>query len=372
MANSLIFDTRAAFDIALASGGSIATLMAGVTSVKPSVAITAFVKESGETFACGTNVMIDIKSVGPGDLVIYDSTNNKFLGIARKWIDNNYPGQPTQKTMIYTSGVLPARFVVCGTVIYRHGNRVRIAGVGTSLPWSIYDTTAGNYEWNVTALTNYTIVEKENGEATTDFLSTRYIAFPSQRYQEDYFRANANATYLPCTREEWNAMIVAAGTSPDVTITVNSKTVRPADYDFDYDKFLRMNYHQKKWPKTGALLDMDGRSNTRKIVTDFIANHGKTADSVDYAAGYCYNYSVAAPGLGTHQWFLGTMRDVAEICALRHTLLTALAWRTGYLWSSTQYSGTYAWSLLTNGSMNLYYKYYSMYAVPLADLILTT
>ena len=85
---ALTFATRAAFDTSLASG-DIYNLMQGVTSSKPSVAVTATITESGETFACGTNVMVDIKSVGPGDYVMYDSTNNKFFGIASKWIDNN-------------------------------------------------------------------------------------------------------------------------------------------------------------------------------------------------------------------------------------------------------------------------------------------
>ena len=132
---ALTFATRAAFDTSLASG-DIYNLMQGVTSSKPSVAITATITESGETFACGTNVMVDIKSVGPGDYVMYDSTNNKFFGIASKWIDNNYPNQPTQHIMIFKQGVLPARYVDCGVCVRRFGNRIRIAGEMASPAWS--------------------------------------------------------------------------------------------------------------------------------------------------------------------------------------------------------------------------------------------
>lgn len=372
MANSLIFDTRAQFDTALASGGSINAILNGVTSVKPSVSVIALVKESGESFACGMNVMVDIKSVGPGDYVMYDNVNDKFFGISRKWIDNNYPGQPTQQTMLYKQNVLPSRYVLCGSVVYRHGNRIRLAGVSESLAWSQNVNTSGQYEWDVADLTKYTWSEKENGEKTTQFETNNHIAFPSQRYQEDYFKANPNASYLPITRADWNAAMLTLGNDPAATITIQSKTVVPATYNYDFDVFMRAMYHPKKWPKTGAYLDMDGRVNTRKIVTDFIANHGKTAASVDYAAGYCYNYAVAAPGLGAHQWFLGTIRDVAELCAIRHTLRTKLAWRTGYLWSSTQYSAGTAWGLNYSGHFTYAIKSANLTAVPLSDLILTT
>ena len=374
MANSLTFATRTLFDTALASGGSIATLMNSVTAANPSVAVVAYITETGESFSCGTNVMIDIKAVGPGDYIIYDSTNNKFFGLAQKWIDNNYPNRPTQQLMKVSVGVLPARFVVCGTCVKRVGNRIRIAGTPAQQPWTVADSSAvANYAWDVPALNKFSNTIKRNGSTSTTH-GTSAIC-PSQRRQEAYFTANPNTTYLPCTRAEWNAAVIAAGYSPSATITVNNKTVNLADYDFSYDKFLKEEYAPRKRPTSGTWSDTDGRGNTRKIVQEFIANHGKTEASADYAAGYCYNYSVNAPGLGKGQWFFGTIMDMAEVDKIRHTLLTALSWTSGTLWSSTLHSDSqfrYAFYVYHNSYVLFNNKYNRTYVVPVSDLTLNS
>ena len=365
MTYALTFATRALFDAALASGGSIATLMNGVTSANPSVAITAFITESGESFSCGTNIMIDIKSVGPGDYVLRDTTNNKFFGIASKWIDNNYPAQPTQHIMIYKASVLPARYIVCGTVVKRFGNKIRVAGQPASKPWSQANSTSGQYEWNVSTLTSYTSVLKKSGTTTTTINANSWCAFPSLRYQENYF-SSGNADYFPITRATWNSAVTAGNS----TVTQNSKTVTLADFDYDFDKYLAYNFSPKFPAASGCYADTNGISNTRNIVVDFVANHSKSSTSTDYAAGYCYNYSVNAPGMGAHQWFLGTIKDMGEVRALTHTLLTPITWGSGYLWSSTQYSGTGAWGVNGPGRAVNPNKYNEFSVVPLVDITL--
>ena len=359
---ALTFATRAAFDTSLASG-DIYNLMQGVTSSKPSVAITATITESGETFACGTNVMVDIKSVGPGDYVMYDSTNNKFFGIASKWIDNNYPAQPTQHIMIFKAGVLPARYVVCGTVIKRFGNRIRLAGLGVGKPWS--STDSSDYDWEVPSITKYTSVLKKSRTTTTAANGNGWCAFPSQRIQESFF-PSGNASYLPILRATWDAAVSAGQT----TVTENGKTAILADFDYSWDKWISYNF-APLWPAaSGCYADNDGIGNTVKIVTDYVANHGKLLTDDNYAAGYCYNYSVNAPGLGKHYWLLGVIKDVGEIRPLSHTLLSPIAWGVGDFWSSSQYTRGSSWCLNNPGFINSYAKSRVFTAVPLADLIL--
>ena len=356
------FATRSEFDTSLA-GGDIYNLMQGVTSSKPSVAITANITETGETFACGTNVMIDIKSVGPGDRVMYDTTNGKFFGIASKWIGNNFPNQPTQHVMIFKTGVLPARFVDCGVAIKRFGNRIRIAGESASLPWS--STNQSDYAWNVPTIPSNTTVLKKSRTTTTAINGNAWCAFPSLRYQEYYF-PSGHADYLPITRSAWNAAVIAG----NATVTGNGKTVTMADYDNSYDKFLEYHF-SPLWPAlSGCYSDRNGAENTRKIVAEFVANHSKTEASVDFAAGYCYNYSKNAPGLGKRQWFLGVIKDVGELRALSHALPTPLAWGGSYLWSSSQYSASTAWLVGGYGFVYSYSKYSGFTAIPLSDLIL--
>lgn len=359
---ALTFATRAAFDTSLASG-DIYNLMQGVTSSKPSVAITATITESGETFACGTNVMVDIKSVGPGDYVMYDSTNDKFFGIASKWIDNNYPAQPTQHIMIFKAGVLPARYVVCGTVIKRFGNRIRLVGEWGYKPWS---TTGSNFGWDVPAIPHRNSTYKKSRTTTTNINNTPWLAFPSQRYQEAQY-PSGNARDLPILRSTWNAAVQAG----EATVTENGKTAILADFQNNYDRFLSYNY-APLWPaNSGSFADSDGFGCTSKIVSEFIANHGKTINSDDYAAGYCYNYSINAPGLGKHNWFLGTLKDIGEVRPLTHTVLTPSAWGTGYIWSVSQITSTEAWGIGGYGGIDYRYaKNTAMMAFPLADLIL--
>lgn len=358
---ALTFATRAAFDTSLASG-DIYNLMQGVTSGKPSVAITATITESGETFACGTNVMVDIKSVGPGDYVMYDSTNNKFFGIASKWIDNNYPNQPTQHIMIFKAGVLPARYVVCGTVIKRFGNRIRLAGEQASKPWST--TAASGYAWNVSSIPTTTYIVKKSRTTTTTINTAERTAFCSNRYQERYY-PSGNASYLPIRRSTWDAAVNSGAT----TVTENGKTATMADYNNSYDKFLEYNF-SPLFPSLGLFSDIDAMGNTRKIVADFVANHGKTEASEDFAAGYCYNYAVSAPGLGARQWFLGSMKDVFEVRVLSYTLRIPISWAHESFVTCCQSGGSTCWTCPTQGMSYSYYKNDLYYAVPLADLIL--
>ena len=363
---ALTYATRAAFDTALASG-DIYSLMQGVTSSQPSVAIAAHITESGETFSCGTNVMVDIKSVGPGDYVLYDTTNKKYFGIASKWIDNNRPSQPTQHIMIFKTGVLPARYVVCGTVIKRFGNRIRLAGVQSSLPWS--STNQSDYAWDVPTIPSNSNVVKKNGTTTNPFNANAWCAFPSTRYQESYF-PSGSADYLPITRATWDAAVAAGNTQ----VTQNNKTATLADYDNSYDKWLAANWSPKFPAASGCYSDTDGFGYTQKIVAEFIANHSKTAASADYAAGYCYNYtpSDSCPGLEKHSWFLGTIKDMGEVRPLTHTLQTAIAWGSGYLWSCSQYSSINAWLVGYYGLVYDDKKYNGFTVVPLADLFLNT
>jgi hypothetical protein len=358
---ALTFATRPAFDTSLASG-DIYNLMQGVTSSKPSVAITATITESGETFSCGTNVMVDIKSVGPGDYVMYDSTNDKYFGIASKWIDNNYPAQPTQHIMIFKAGVLPARYVVCGTVIKRFGNLIRLAGVSSQEPWT---SSAEDYRWTVAALPLYTTVLKKSRTTTTPANSQEKVAYLSPRFQEAAY-PDGNAAGLPITRDTWNAAVVAG----QATVTQNNVTATLSDFDYSYDKWLAYNF-APLWPAaSGCYADNDGIGNTIKIVSDFVANHGKSLTSADYAAGYCYNYSVNAPGLGKHQWYLGVTKDVGEIRSISHTLQVAISGSGGNMWTSVQWNIARSWRIGSDGTTLDGIKNSSYHSIPIADLIL--
>lgn len=373
------YATRAAFDTALASG-DISTLMNGVSSSAPSVSIIAHITESGETFACGTNVMVDIEAVGVGDVVMYDSTNAKFFGIAQKWIENNYPYPPTQKIMKYSSGVLPSRYVFCGWCVKRSGKKLRLAGSPSSgIPWS--NTNASDYAWTVSTINNdqYYTEKKYGGRQPVSGQGNSAYCWPSLRYQEWYHwkRAGQTAQFCPKTRDGWDAWMLANGMyDPDKTMTLDygNTTIKPADYKYSYDRFMNTIF-QPKYPATqDVFADNPGAYNTVRIVQAYIGktNQGGTIteDTANYAAGYCYNHSVNAPGLGKHQWFLGNIAEIGEVAHLRH--VWGGSWGSGYLWSSSQGSSNDAWFFSYDGGCNRFAKNGGFTTVPLADLILTT
>lgn len=387
MANVMTFATRSAFDTALATGGSIATILNGVTAAAPSVSVIAHVTESGETFACGTNVMLDIKSAGLGDYVVYDSTNHKFFVIAQKWIDNNYPAQPTQQIMKINTGVLPARYEVLGTVGIRDGKYIMVVGfdADTTLPQTTTATTG--YDWT-TPLTNFTTVEKKGGgnkpaDPVTGAVvnNNAWCALPSLRLSEKYF-STVNTSYWPILRSTWDAAIIALSSAdPAATITITVAagdiTICPAAYGYDYDRFMAYHFSPLRNPESGCYTDHEGLKNTVALVNAYLGKTDKdgntiTRDSVSYAAGYCYNKSKNAPGFGKHQWYLPTIKQVGRLAALTHTFIVPKNWNAAYYWSSTQYSKNYAWLLYTYSFLGYDYKYYSFRVVPCADLILNT
>ena len=377
MAATYTYATRAAFDTALASGGALATLLNSVTSSNPTVAAVAYITESGESFPVGTNVMVDIKSVGPGDAVLYDTTNGKFFGIVRKWIDNNYPYPPTQATHIMIESVLDSRFVVCGICIRKKGGKLRIAGRRADKPWTQNNTS--DYAWQIPTsdMPNYSTVMKKAGTNTTAFNGYVYN-WPSTRYQEWYYGIYSRSNqWLPVLRSDWDSL-VAASTDGTITFTWSggSATVNLKDYDWSYDTFIKKNFQAMPFPASGAFADKDGRFNTKTIYNWLKTNKSESIANGS-AAGYCYNYTpvnksgtavTTIPNLRAHEWYLGAIRDVAELCELRHTLLTAISWGSGYLWSSTQYSAYFAWYVRNDGSVRYNLKYYLFSAVPLADL----
>ena len=387
MANVMTFATRSAFDTALATGGSIATILNGVTAAAPSVSVIAHVTESGETFGCGTNVMLDIKSAGLGDYVVYDSTNHKFFVIAQKWIDNNYPAQPTQQIMKINTGVLPARYEVLGTVGIRDGKYIMVVGfdADTTLPQTTTATTG--YDWT-TPLTNFTTVEKKGGgnkpaDPVTGAVvnNNAWCALPSLRLSEKYF-STVNTSYWPILRSTWDAAIIALNSAdPAATITITVAagdiTICPAAYGYDYDRFMAYHFSPLRNPGSGCYTDHEGLKNTVALVNAYLGQTDKdgntiTRDSVSYAAGYCYNKSKNAPGFGKHQWYLPTIEQVGRLAALTHTFIVPKNWNATYYWSSTQYSKGFAWHLNPYSYLYGNIKYNSLRVVPCADLILNT
>lgn len=357
-------------------GGTLARLL----NTQPqtgaySVAATVLIYSTGETYHVGTNVILDIKSVGPGDYVVYK--DGRFYGVAQKWIDDNGPYQPTQKILqVKEAWLVSAGFTICGTVIKRFGNRIRLAGEDNeTLPFTT--TEQSDYDWDVPAVPHYPLqTVKRCGQHSTQYHSGNGYGLFQSRFSE--YKGGENGTqYWPITRAAWNAA-VAAG---NATVTQNSKTATLADYNYDYDKFIAQNFVAMYPAPDGLICDSDGIGNTNKIVAAFIGKtdmNGNpiTANSTTYAAGYCYNYSISGcPELSAHRWFLGTLKDLLEISVLRHTFRSPISWSASFgFWSSTFHNRGTGDGLISGlgvrGTIGQYYKYNAtVNTIPLADII---
>ena len=141
-------------------------------------------------------------------------------------------------------------------------------------------------------------------------------------------------------------------------------------------EFIQKNFKGRVPAASGAFSDRSGRANTR-LIWNWLNSNKSAAIANASAAGYCYNYcpknnagteQTTIPGLRKHEWFLGTIADVGELRAL--TQMWGLSWGSGYLWSSTQYSASYAWTVYRDGPAYYGTKYLEFTAVPLADLVL--
>ena len=127
-----------------------------------------------------------------------------------------------------------------------------------------------------------------------------------------------------------------------------------------------------------ALNDFAGRANTTAII------NGSTSSNVtnteDYAAGVCNKYSrtnANGKGLTAGRWWLPSMGEMAMIWANFDKINYALSKISGatqlqqtWYWTSTQISAAFAWYLgLTDGSMDLYYKFNQLMVRPVSAFL---
>lgn len=89
-----------------------------------------YIKELNTTINCGTNVISDIKTGRPGDVVIYDTNLNQYFCIFDRFYDDeSYTYKttyPTVKIYKYIAGKLNEKYVYCGRILKVKGNKITI------------------------------------------------------------------------------------------------------------------------------------------------------------------------------------------------------------------------------------------------------
>ncbi len=140
-----------------------------------------------------------------------------------------------------------------------------------------------------------------------------------------------------------------------------------ANSNYSYDVDGLTNYHSK----STAIKDMDGKSNTQKILS-YIKSKGYTAQAATatskYAPSVCANGSIC----GTGEWYLPALGELVTQYNNISTINSKLSSAGGsaistndYYWSSTVYGEYHAWDVdFGSGGSRAYTKDYVNYVRP--------
>ena len=385
--NTFTFADRAAYLAAKGSSGSIYSALQGATSISAST--VSYITATGETLIDAMNVLVGPKEGSIGDTLYYITTSS-YTGF--KWLKSKAGynaasyGQVFANSKFNGTGTLPTGYVEVGVLVYRKGNvGLIMKNTGQGIPWCPQD-----YESvTVPGVVTYGGSNNKVGDGTVCTYCSHSRAYAEERW------GNSPYQYAwPFPKSKWDAMIAKVYENPSAgasdsgsdsngswswTVTYNASsgvgtgsftctgpygsiTGNPKDYNYDFEEWYRKKV-LIQWPTNANVAnDMQGRANTLSIVK--WANGLSTPlTTSNCAAKYC-NDTVAAsgvPGFTAGNWWLPSMGEVLN-AARNHALLKAKGTQmlsSSYaIWSSTQYSASYAWFLNTNGRVDFSNKRY--------------
>lgn len=141
-----------------------------------------------------------------------------------------------------------------------------------------------------------------------------------------------------------------------VTAT-SATTVNPKDYGYSFDKWYEACVGIMYPTKAGAMLDKNGRENTKAIIT-----WAKTSGIGTPAATQCNNYApTGAPAqFSAGQWWLPTIAEMWHFMRRRSLFAKKGITPSNYYWSSSQNSSRYSWFVFfPGGNVTSNYRFYS-------------
>ena len=354
MKYNYIFNNLAAYTAACGSGGVVLTALNEIGAGKVSRTVVSYIEDIGKVMIDCVNCIISQNDGAVGDMLVYHPTHGYKYVKGGTWSTTN-GGCTINQTVLVNNNYTPI-----GWLGYRAGKDCLIIDLS--------DTSSG-IAWGDTStlvpspIFTASVVQAGNGVFSWIASASMYLAeyryansgyiytYPLRRslfdaccdaaknmtaYSNSHNVNNENASYTATT----------SGTaSMTYTDGNGTHTINPKDYDWSFDKWYNSNILCRYPSFAGAGSDMNGKLNTKAIVTTFNST---------YAAHICNNKSVAGVGdFGAGKWWLPSAGEFLKILRGIKKLIengSGLS-ISGVYWTSTQCSALYAWYV------NVYHGY---------------
>jgi hypothetical protein len=238
-----------------------------------------YVKELNTTINCGTNVISDIKTGRPGDMVIYDTELKQFFCIFdRFYEDESYTyktSNPTVKIYKIMTSRLNRKYVNCGRILKVKGNKITIfktfhrgGNFKDYLKISKPINVSFCKQLNIKTIQGYNTYKLTSGSLYPSFKSY-LIKSDSNKLTEEQFNTalrntidNKGVFKLTCS--------VYVGNSSATSKTINLDT----NYTFNqnYKSFIT-HYLTPKYPDNVGLFSknyVNGKGMTKKLLDEIL------------------------------------------------------------------------------------------------------
>lgn len=378
-----------------------------------------YIKELNTTVNCGTNVISDIKTGRPGDIVIYDTALKQYFCIFdRFYEDESYTyksSNPTVKIYKSMTSKLNEKYVYCGRILKVKGNKITIFNKkytgGYNKDYLIMQKPSTlNFckSINITNIQGYNNYKFPSQHSFTSF--KEYILNASQYASSSITEAQFNNA-LSNTLDnkgvaKLNCSVYIGNSSTSTKTIINLDT----NYTFNqnYKSFVT-HYFTPKYPDNVGLFSknyVNGKGMTKKLldeilfkettiykdsagtiipatditqvdgkyykttdITDGSVNEGATeltvsTETITDVSDACniliktYTQNIdSVPGLTTGNWYLGSVYDYLDFPELNKKYNFF-----NFVYPTNFFTANYGKS--SSGSLEYYYLYCSSSSYP--------
>lgn len=415
--NSKTFATVQAYKTAKGSTGEITVALAATNSAS----FVSYITELNKTVVDAVNVLVDEPYGEIGDTLLWDSTLSKYMWLKSRVSTSDSRYVNSLGGMWYrAAGLSSTRYTIIGTLVHRVKNDGLIMSDDLGgMPWclcadgstyAISFTNMPNDKYNVSTRRSVSrpgwcssiglAFRERLGDASYNQYSNPFprkaawdrmmLAFQSGEAKSGkgsssspYYTETTGSSYYtatPDTTVGWSWKTEKTNNIMTATFSFNmggqntNNQLNPAEFDYKFDKFYKECIEVDNTMSQGTVIGelSEGKDATRRMV-DFItaynadsshASNKINATATTNAAICCDSRNVTTTDnqFVSHRWWLPSMRELTYA-----TKADAQLYKKGtnlpaeqYIWTSSQYSQYYAWSVRSHASYcvtNCDYKY---------------
>ena len=374
-----VFDTKAAYLTAKASGGAIYTEMSTNSTLSRSV--TSYIKDIGRTVIDAVNVIVDEPYGEIGDILIEKGGEYFWCKSVLAYSATSLGGVYGVKNELQGAG-----YNVIGALLHRDGHDGLICALDNASNLAAWSNNTSVSVPNVTTKDSIRVNRSKNNTAFSD----AQVGSLSREWVEDRYPSSYYQYTMPFPRPQWDAMVTAVKsntTSSGASAATDTKAagadwnwsttattdgtglatarftcagtstftnVNPKDYDYNFEKWYDANILVAYRTGVGAMSDTNGMANTKALIA-WAAATSNTVPAATAANGYTPT-TVATGGTmpsayAAGKWWLPALYEgsyfIRNYLTLRRKGVTFTI--TVY-WMSTQYSASNAWCVYFNNA----------------------